>query len=116
MKIGCDLTDVERIRKAASREAFLHHVYTPEELAAAGGDPQRLAGFYAAKEAFSKAMGCGLSGVELREVEVCHLPSGAPYLRLSGKTAARFGAVKTQLSISHERTMAMATVLVEDRS
>jgi holo-[acyl-carrier protein] synthase len=71
---------------------------------------------FAAKEAFLKALGLGiLSGVALRDIEVVRDPDGAPRLRL-GPTAsaalARSGGEATVLSLSHDRRVAIAMVVV----
>ncbi len=108
--VGCDLVEIDRVEKSARNEAFLRRVYTEAELAYAGGRAETLAGMFAAKEALSKAVGAGLSGVSLRETEVCRAKSGQPYLVLHGRTAERFGEMTFFLSISHDRTAAMAVV------
>ena len=49
--VGTDLIEIERIRKACVKEAFLTRVYTEEECRQAGGNAARLAGNFAVKEA-----------------------------------------------------------------
>ena len=64
--LGCDMIEVERIRQALSRPSFLRRVYTLEERAAiARKGAQTAAGFWAAKEAVSKALGTGFDGFAL---------------------------------------------------
>ena len=55
--IGTDLIEIERIKKACEKEAFLVRVYTEEERRQAGGKVSRLAGDFAVKEAVSKVFG-----------------------------------------------------------
>ena len=94
--IGTDLCDVGRIEKSIARPAFLQHVYTPAEqelIVAHTGKKQAetAAANFAAKEAFLKACGTGLSGFSMAEIAALRQPSGAPYLEFTGK-AARFMA------------------------
>ena len=71
--IGTDLCDVGRIEKSIARPAFLQHVYTPAEqelIVAHTGKKQAetAAANFAAKEAFLKACGTGLSGFSMAEI------------------------------------------------
>ena len=108
--VGIDLVEIPRIARAAEKERFLSHVFTEGELAHAGGRAERLAGIFAAKEAFSKAVGTGLAGISLAEVEVVWNGDGAPSLRLHGETAARHPGLSLFLSISHDGGFAAAVV------
>ena len=68
--IGTDLVEIERIKKACEKEAFLVRVYTEEERRQAGGNASRLAGDFAVKEAVSKVFGTGFRGFGLLDIEV----------------------------------------------
>ena len=104
--IGTDLCDVGRIEKSIARPAFLQHVYTPAEqelIVAHTGKKQAetAAANFAAKEAFLKACGTGLSGFSMAEI--------------AGK-AARFMAqnhLQAHLSLTHEAGLAGAFVVLE---
>ncbi|MGH7727796.1 MAG: holo-ACP synthase [Vulcanimicrobiaceae bacterium] len=116
--IGIDLAEVERYRFAPEALArFARKVYSEEELRYAMRKrhwPERLAGFFAAKEAARKAFG---HAIPWREVCVTHEASGKPALRFSGSAAelpARRGVTRIHLSITHTRTLAAATVILED--
>ena len=70
---------------------------------------------FAAKEAFLKACGTGLSGFSMAEIAALRQPSGAPYLEFTGK-AARFMSqnhLQAHLSLTHEAGLAGAFVVVE---
>ena len=118
--IGTDLCDVGRIEKSIARPAFLQHVYTPAEqelIVAHTGKKQAetAAANFAAKEAFLKACGTGLSGFSMAEIAALRQPSGAPYLEFTGK-AARFMAqnqLQAHLSLTHEAGLAGAFVVLE---
>ncbi len=105
---GIDIIEISRIEDAIKKNsAFLEKVFSDEEIEyfnKNGGKVQSLAGFYAAKEAFAKYLGTGISGFRLNEVSVGHKESGEPFLSFKGKTR------KVRLSISHNKTTAVAVV------
>jgi len=127
--IGCDLCQVERIRKSLQGPhgaAFAARVYGPDELALLGLDgktaapvSEKKAGSaaanFAAKEAFMKAAGTGLSGFALSELQAVRLPTGKPEYRLLGQAAdwLRQNRLKAHLSLSHDGGLAMATCVLE---
>ena len=98
--IGSDLCNIERIQKSLDRfgERFLNRVFTEVERAKAARRPFTAAGTlakrFAAKEAFSKAVGTGFKrGVYMKDIGVVNAPSGAPTLALTGGAKARVDAL-----------------------
>ena len=92
--IGVDLVKVARIERVLARygDRFLARVFTEREIAYCRGKSWAAAGFamrFAAKEAFSKALGVGLrkGGIRWREVEVIPNPLGKPEIFVSGRAA-----------------------------
>lgn len=118
--IGTDIVEIERIRKAAQRVSFLRRVFTEQELSAyqeKGSNPQTLAGFFAAKEAFAKAVGTGFRGFSFRDVEVRADRLGKPFLVLAEKVKQLPGISSFQtvyVSISHSNQNAVAFVILEE--
>ena len=120
---GVDIVDISRISDACEKgkAAFLKRVYTPGEISAAENKKSAkwayLAGRWAAKEAFSKALGCGIGEkCSFTDIDVTELPTGAPSIVLSGKALESFknsGGVKLHISISHEDKYAIASVIIE---
>ena len=112
--VGVDIIEVGRIRDLMERKgARLHgRVFTDIEMdAAEGGHYEKLAGRFAAKEAVSKALGQGISGIGWNEIEILNEPSGKPYVRLLGRAEelVRARGVKAIfVSISHTDTLAIA--------
>ena len=93
--IGSDLCNIERIQASLDRfgERFEQRVFTAVERAKAAKRPFTRAGTYAkrfaAKEAFSKAVGTGFkAGVFMKDIGVVNAKSGAPTLHLTGGAAA----------------------------
>ena len=121
---GIDLVEIRRIQQSVERygERFLNRVYTAAEQAYClrkRKSAESLAARFAAKEAGAKALGTGIRyGVNWLEIEVVREPSGRPTLRFHGRAAqiaARLGAVRAALSITHTAELAMASVVLEDR-
>src|ERR671918_3159898 len=94
--IGSDLCNIERIQASVDRfgERFLNRVFTDVERAKAARRPHTMAGTlakrFAAKEAFSKAVGTGFKrGVYMKDIGVVNAPSGAPTIVATGGAKAR---------------------------
>ncbi len=121
--VGMDVVDVVRFRRTVERlgEPFVRRLFTPAEAEYADRSPrrriERLGARFAAKEAFGKAMGLGMTQTtRWREIEVEHDPRGRPLLRLHGDTeraAAEHGVAHIHLSISHDGDVAAAVVVLE---
>ncbi len=110
--IGIDVTQVSRFTQAASRQGLLERVFTPEERDAS---MQRMAGRFAAKEAFAKALGAP-TGLVWTDVEVRKDADGKPYFECSGTVAALVagrGIRTVHLSITHDAGIAAAVVICE---
>jgi holo-[acyl-carrier protein] synthase len=124
LRTGVDLIEIERIRKAVDRhgDRFLTRVFTPAEVVQSCGRLESLAGKFAAKEAAAKALGTGVwrNGIGWLDFEVCKDPkTGAPDLWLhqaAAERAARMGLDTWSLSISHDRTHAVAFVVAAQDS
>ena len=127
--IGSDLCNIERIEASVARfgERFLHRVFTAVERAKAERRPFTRAGTlakrFAAKEAFSKAVGTGFKrGVYMKDIGVVNAPSGAPTLALSGGAKARLDAltppghaVDVHLTMTDDHPWAQAFVILYAR-
>jgi hydroxyethylthiazole kinase-like uncharacterized protein yjeF len=106
-----DAVSVDRIALAINRSGpgFLNKVYTASEQAYCAGDPERLAGRWAAKEAVIKCFdGTGIC-FPRRRIEVLPGPNGAPRARLLGDSR---GAM-VEVSITHHSRLAVATAHLE---
>ena len=114
--VGCDLIELERVKKACEKEAFLLRVYTEEERRQAGGKASRLAGNFAVKEAVSKVFGTGFRSFELRDIEVLRDELGKPYVRLyrgAQALAEDLKIRKIHVSITNTEEQAMAFAVGE---
>jgi holo-[acyl-carrier protein] synthase len=125
--IGIDLVDIARVKaivEGSSGERFAARVLTVEEQALAAKRKGRLAEFiagrFAAKEAVSKALGCGIGKqLSLKHIEVLPDEQGKPVCHVAEEALQRLQLTNTSvmihLSITHTATTAMAYVVVEDR-
>lgn len=115
--IGLDLCGVDRMGELMAEGRFLKRYYTPREqayIAGRGeGAAQSAAGMFAAKEAFLKAAGTGLSGAPLKDIEIDHEASGRPRLCLYGKAALLAQGLQAFVTITHEGDTAAAVVILE---
>ena len=114
--IGTDLIEIERIKKACEKQAFLSRAYTEEECRQAGGSAVRLAGNFAVKEAVAKAFGTGFRRFGPGDIEVLRDPLGKPFVNLYGGArlvAEELGIEKLHVSISNTAQLAQAYVIAE---
>ncbi|MBU1247678.1 MAG: holo-ACP synthase [Proteobacteria bacterium] len=120
--LGIDLAEIARIRQSFERfgDRFARKVLTDKELAVmrTRRDPvPYLTALWAGKEAAVKALGTGFTGgVHLKTIEIIHLPSGKPEIAFLGaalEVARALGVSSAYVSLTHERGMAAAVVVVE---
>jgi len=125
--MGSDLCNIERIANSLERygKRFTQRVFTDIENAKAARRPHTQAGTYAkrfaAKEAYSKAVGTGFKrGVFMKDIGVVNAPSGAPTLHLTGGAAARLAeltpdghSVTVHLTLTDDHPWAQALVILE---
>jgi holo-[acyl-carrier protein] synthase len=124
--IGSDLCNIERIQVSLDRfgARFIARVFTEVEKAKAESRPFTRAGTYAkrfaAKEAFSKAVGTGFKrGVFMRDIGVVNQRSGAPTLALTGGAKDRLDAItpaghraEVHLTMTDDHPFAQAFVII----
>lgn len=125
--LGCDIVNIERLQKSAKflqdfklkilgidelNELEQKNICTDKALAC------WLAKRYAAKEAFTKALGCGFrDGIFLKDIETLHDNLGKPCLKVSGKAKEQLtklsASAKLHLSVSDDYPYAQAFVIIE---
>jgi len=116
--IGTDLVENRRMESWLSNPGLLAKYFSENELCdvKSGGHPAAsLAARFAAKEAFGKALGTGLRGLSLRDIETRRGPGGKPDLFLTGtaRLALEARGARAHLSLSHEAAYALAFVVLE---
>ncbi|MBQ7795738.1 MAG: holo-ACP synthase [Lachnospiraceae bacterium] len=111
--VGCDLIEIERVKKACEKEAFLLRVYTENERRQADGKASVLAGTFAVKEAVAKVFGTGFRTFMPIDVEVLRDDLGKPYVVLHGKARElaeekKIRRIEVAISNTNEHAMAFA--------
>lgn len=121
MRIGTDIVEVSRIEQAIKnwQTDFLHRVFTQQEnIKINREDPnyERASGFWAAKEAVVKALGCGYrDGITFKDIEIGHDELGCPHFIFSGRVKEMLVEKQLEnasLSISHCQNYATAVVIL----
>jgi holo-[acyl-carrier protein] synthase len=117
--IGVDVVDVQRMKAIMVEHgtAFIERVFTATEISycqSKHNPEQHLAARFAAKEAVSKAMQIGWSGIfRWKDVEVVNQPSGAPKILLYNEAASSLQHSAVHLSLSHTENTVVALVVIE---
>lgn len=123
--IGTDIIEIPRIEAALGRfgERFARRILCESELqrfAAHRKPAAYLAKRFAAKEAFTKALGTGIHApANWHGVWVVNLRSGKPALEFSPALQALLearGVKRAHVSLTDERELASATVILETES
>ncbi len=114
--VGTDAIEIERVRKACEKEAFLLRVFTERERRQAGDRISVLAGDFAVKEAVSKAFGTGFGKFRPEDIEVLRDDLGKPYVVLSGaaeEVSRSRGIKRIEVSITDTKELAVAFAVAE---
>ena len=120
--IGTDIIQVDRIKKNLKKKGFFNRIFSKKEIAKCkkiSNSSNCFAKRFAAKEAFSKALGTGISrGINFNEILILNKKSGKPYISLIGQTKKIFSSkvknkkTKIALSVSDEKKYAVAFVTI----
>ena len=112
--IGIDVVEISRFRDMKNLEMFVRRVFTQNEAeyftskTAAKKFYESVAGHFAAKEAFAKALGTGVRNFDMSDIEICHNELGMPYIKFGGVR------VNASVTISHSDTVAVAAVYISE--
>ncbi len=119
--VGTDIVSVDRIKKSLKSKSLLKRLFCNEEISKCSkliNSNNCYAKRFAAKEAFSKALGTGVSsGISFNEIIVMNQKNGKPFIKLKGKTKKiiekKFKKkAKISLSLSDEKKYAVAFVAI----
>lgn len=118
--LGIDVVHISRLDRWQKTEGLFERFFHKEEIDTARkrgpGMVMSLAARFAAKEAFGKALGTGLSGIVLRDIKVVNNYNGKPGMELFGtalKAMEKLGGEKVFLSLTHEKDNAIAVAVIE---
>jgi len=113
--IGIDLIGLDRIQRSVERfgDKFLQRYLSTEEILLIKNS-KTAAGFWAAKEACSKALGTGIGKeCSFHDITLSKTPKGAPVLTLSKGLVQKYKIVDSSVSITHDGDYAIAVVAIE---
>lgn len=115
--IGIDIVSIERITHMKERfgNKALAKFLTPDEMVLVKSDAS-VAGFFAAKEAISKALGLGISQTcGFFDIRLYKDAKNAPYFTLSHHLVETYAITHTSLSITHDQGFAIAVAAIEGK-
>jgi holo-[acyl-carrier protein] synthase len=118
--IGIDIVEIKRMESWIGDPNLLKRYFHNDEILSASQKKtsiaQTLAARFAAKEAFGKALGTGLSQIALKDIMIYNDENGKPEIKLFGTALAAFeksGAAKIHVSLSHEKENAVCLIILE---
>ena len=120
--IGTDIANINRIKKSLKNKNFISRLFNKNEVKKCSNQINKAncyAKRFAAKEAFSKAIGTGISkGINFNEIIVHNIKSGKPNIKLLGNTKKVVNRIINKkkfnifLSLSDDKPFAVATVVI----
>ena len=121
--LGTDIVDINRIKKSIKKNALLkQRIFSKKEILFCEKNKNSFSCYskrFAAKEAFAKALGIGISkGLKFNEIELLNNLHGKPYITLKGKTLnvtkkiVKKKLFKSFVSLSDEKKYSIATVII----
>ena len=120
--IGTDIVNINRIKKSIKNKKFVKRIFNEIEIKKCQNQNNKANCFakrFAAKEAFSKALGTGISkGINFKEIEVYNTKNGKPKIKLLGKTKSKVSKLVKKkkinifLSLSDDKPFAVATIVI----
>jgi holo-[acyl-carrier protein] synthase len=115
--VGIDIIEIERFEHNLLKQRFHSKVYGQQELEylLLKNKSESFAASFCAKEAFAKALGTGIKGFKLSEVQVLRNDIGKPYYKLDGAALllTQQANITFSLSISHSKHYATAVAIAE---
>jgi len=116
--IGTDLVENRRLVRWLEQPALLEKYFSSleqDDVKKSDHPAASLAARFAAKEAFGKALGTGLRGLRLRDIQVVRDPHGRPFLDLAASAQRALPSENTRvhLSLTHEAEFSLAFVILE---
>ena len=120
--IGTDIANINRIKKSLKNKDFIDRLFSKNEVKKCNNQINKAncyAKRFAAKEAFSKAIGTGISkGINFNEIIVNNIKSGKPHIKLLGNTKKIVNKILNKkkfnifLSLTDDKPFAVATVVI----
>ena len=123
--VGVDIVNNNRFKKLVKKKIFLQRIFTLNEQKSSNKIKNKINFYskrYAAKEAFSKATGFGISeNLHFKDIEIMNNKKGKPVINLKQSTKSflkrkfKVNSFKTNLSLSDEKNYSIAYVVIEKK-
>jgi holo-[acyl-carrier protein] synthase len=117
--IGIDIIEIDRIEKALTKNSrFIERIFTPKEITyfmEYQKPTASIAGYFAAKEAVSKALGTGFRGFTWQDIEIHKDEKNRPFIHLHNQAKEqliKLGGTEVWISISHSKKNAVAQAII----
>ena len=114
ISVGSDILEIARVERL-QKKGRVERIFTEEERRQSEGKASRLAGDFSVKEAVAKALGTGIRGFSLLDIEVLRDELGKPYVKLHGNALKLFKARRGQaleVSISNTKSLVIASAVI----
>jgi len=111
IEVGTDIVNINRVEESLDKfgDKFLNRFLNNNEKQIANKN-ETIAGFWAAKEAISKALGCGIGrNLSFLDIEIKKTNNNKPYFKL---LKDNFNIISSSISISHDSGFAIATAII----
>lgn len=113
--IGIDIVSIKRFEKFLEKKSALSKYLSDEEILLVTSS-STAAGFFATKEAVSKALGTGIGAkCSFKDIKIHKDTQGAPFYTLASKIIEEFDIIETSLSISHDSGFAIAVCVINTK-
>ncbi len=113
--IGIDIVSIKRFEKFLEKKSALSKYLSDEEILLVTS-PSTAAGFFATKEAVSKALGTGIGEkCSFKDIKIHKDSQGAPFYTLSSHIIEAFDITETALSIAHDGGFAIAVAVIKSQ-
>lgn len=112
-EIGLDAVDVKDFSKRIKRSPLMiKNIFSREEIEYCKNNALKLAGKFAAKEALIKSLSNFSVPINWKSIVILNKPNGEPFIQLGKKLTEKYKIKEIKVSISHNKMMAIAFVIL----
>ncbi len=114
--IGIDCEEIKRVESLCNNTHFIKRFFTDKEIllfSQKNNSPKTITANFCGKEAFSKAIGTGIRGFSLKDIEILRDDFGKPYINLYNSLKHYCEENNIYISFSHTDSIASAFVIIE---